>query len=152
MRLAPWKDFAGNDICEGDIITHPSGESGKVVFVPDGEVPEDQWMVAYVGSKYLSRLCLQIGDRGQAVIASADTDKNKQEANNNRYIIYIGSKSAHCCFEATVMDATKPEIIGGEHYKDSSGQFHYETICECFSLEYAELVRSALNSKQPTTI
>ena len=109
-------------------------------------------MVAYVGSKYLSRLCLQIGDRGQAVIASADTDKNKQEANNSRYIIYIGSKSAHCCFEATVMDATKPEMIGGEHYKDRSGQFHYETICECFSLEDAELVCIALNNYQPTTI
>ena len=40
----------------------------------------------------------------------------------SRYIIYIGSKSAHRCFEATVMDTTKPEMIGGEHYKDSSGQ------------------------------
>ena len=76
MRSAPWKDFAGNDIHEGDIIAHPSGESGKVVFVPDGEAPEDQWMIAYVGSKYLSRLCLQIGDRGQAVVANACTDQN----------------------------------------------------------------------------
>ena len=76
MRSAPWKDFAGNDIHEGDTITHPSGESGKVVFVPDGEAPEDQWMIAYVGSKYLSRLCLQIGDRGQAVVANACTDQN----------------------------------------------------------------------------
>ena len=77
--------------------------------------------------------------------------ETKQET-NNRYIIYIGSKSAHCCFEATVMDTTKPEIIGGEHYKDRSGQFHYETICECFSLEDAELVCSALNNQQQTAI
>lgn len=70
-----------------------------------------------------------------------------EQETNNRYIIYIGSKSAHCCFEATVMDATKPEMICWEHYKDSSGQFHYETICECFSLEDAELVCRALNNQ-----
>ena len=61
-----------------------------------------------------------------------------------RYIIYNGSKSAHCCFEATVMDSTKPEIINGEHYEDGLGK-HYETICECFSIEDAELVCKALN-------
>ena len=81
MKLAPWKDFAGNDIHEGDIITHPSGESGKVVFLPDEIEQYDQWRVAYVGSKYLSRLCLQVGDRGQAVVAVAGSDKSKQETN-----------------------------------------------------------------------
>lgn len=51
----------------------------------------------------------------------------------SRYIIYEGSKSGHCCFKATVMDSTKPEIIDGECY---------ETICaECFNMGYAELVR-----------
>lgn len=61
-----------------------------------------------------------------------------------RYIIYTGSKSAHCCFEATVMDSTKPEMIGGEHYEDEVGK-HYETVCECFSMEDAEKVANALN-------
>ena len=84
MKLAPWKDFVGNDIHEGDIITHPSGESGKIVFLPAETEQDDQWRVAYVGSKYLSRLCLQIGDRGQAVVANAGSDKNKQETNKGQ--------------------------------------------------------------------
>ena len=64
----------------------------------------------------------------------------------NRYIIYAGSKSAHCCFYATVMDSTKPEIIGGKHYEDEGGK-HYETVCECFSIEDAELICAALITK-----
>lgn len=65
-----------------------------------------------------------------------------------RYAIYIGSQSAHCCFEATVVDTTKPAIIGGEHYKDSGpgGQYHYDPVCECFSVVEAEFVCNALNA------
>ncbi len=63
-----------------------------------------------------------------------------------RYAIYTGSQSAHCCFDATVVDTTKPDMIGGKHYKDSSGQLHYESVCECFSEEDAQLVRDALNA------
>jgi len=57
-----------------------------------------------------------------------------------RYIIMNASKSCHCCFTHTVMDSTKPE-----DYEDEDGK-HYETVCECFSLEDAELVAKALNS------
>lgn len=63
----------------------------------------------------------------------------------NRYIIYEGSKSAHCCFEATVMDSTKPEFVGEKQYEDEGGK-HYETICECFNVEDAELICKALNA------
>lgn len=63
-----------------------------------------------------------------------------------RYIIYEGSKSEHCCFEVTVMDSTKPEIVGGEHYEDEYGK-HYETVCECFSMEDDLLICEALNGK-----
>ncbi len=62
-----------------------------------------------------------------------------------RYAIMNCSKSAHCCFTHTVIDRTKPEILGGKHYEDENGK-HYETICECFSLEDAELVANALNN------
>ena len=64
---------------------------------------------------------------------------------SDRYIIYNGSKSAHCCFEATVMDGTKPEIIGGEHYEDEGGK-HYETVCECFEMADAVKIAAALNA------
>jgi hypothetical protein len=66
-----------------------------------------------------------------------------------RYQIYNGSQSRHCCFEYTVVDTTKPDMIGGKQYKDPScagGQYHYETICECFSHEDAVIVCKALNS------
>lgn len=68
-----------------------------------------------------------------------------------RYKTYRGSQSAHCCFEATVVDTTKPVIIGGEHYKDhgDNGQYHYESVCECFEMEDAEKVCAALNAMEP---
>ncbi len=68
MRRAPWPDFAGNPIHEGDTIRHPhSGESGVVVFLPMYSDPGDAWRVNY-GDQYESRLCLQIGDKGQAIV------------------------------------------------------------------------------------
>lgn len=65
-----------------------------------------------------------------------------------RYKIFNGSRSAHCCFNATVMDTTKPIIIGGEHYAESDGQLHYETVCECFNLKDAKLICDALNAAE----
>jgi hypothetical protein len=61
-----------------------------------------------------------------------------------RFIVFKGSASSHCCFVATVMDKSKPLMIGGEHYKDDSGE-HYESVCECFSLDYANVIADALN-------
>lgn len=68
---------------------------------------------------------------------------------SKRYIIMESSKSAHCCFEATVMDSTKPEMIHGKHYEGVEGK-HYETICECFNIKEAQLVCDALNLKEKT--
>lgn len=67
MNKAPWTDFAGQDIHEGDVIHHPSGEFGKVVFLPKEKDAGDQWRVDY-GDGDLSRLCLQIGNKGQAIV------------------------------------------------------------------------------------
>jgi hypothetical protein len=64
---APWSDFKGQDIHEGDMIEHPSGERGTVVFLASEKEPSDRWRVDYGGSVH-SRLCLQIGDKGQAVV------------------------------------------------------------------------------------
>ena len=49
----------------------------------------------------------------------------------DRYYVIDGSESGHCCFEYTVMDATKDE-----------------QVCECFDINHAELICSALN-KEP---
>jgi hypothetical protein len=57
-----------------------------------------------------------------------------------RYIVVDGSQSAHCCFDATVVDTTQPVMIGGEHYKNQ-----YESVCECFDAEDAKRIADALN-------
>ena len=83
-RKAPWTDFEGNAIQEGDAILHPSGERGVVCFWPHEKEPGDQWRVFYAEHGALhSRLCLQIGDKGRAVVmtpnvisASPDTNKS----------------------------------------------------------------------------
>ena len=69
---APWPDFAGNPIHEGDVIAHPSGERGRVVLLAGERDPGDQWRVDY-GTGDLSRLCLQIGDKGRAVVTTDPT-------------------------------------------------------------------------------
>jgi len=67
-RMAPWKDFDGKDIFEGSKILDPSGGQGivKYIWIP-GEKESDRWLVDYHG-KGCSRLCLQIGDKGQGVV------------------------------------------------------------------------------------
>lgn len=66
-RVAPWPDFAGNAIHEGDTIEHPNGDYGEVIFLDVGAAPADAWRVDYRQGTY-SRLSLQIGDKGQAVV------------------------------------------------------------------------------------
>lgn len=67
-RSAPWPCYRGNKIVEGCTIIHPrSDERGLVVFLDEFEYPEDQWRVDY-GDLSLSRLCLQVGDKGMAYV------------------------------------------------------------------------------------
>lgn len=60
-----------------------------------------------------------------------------------RFKVIDGSQSCHCCFEFTVVDTSKPVMIGGKHYE---GQF--EPICECFERADADLIASALNAER----
>jgi hypothetical protein len=60
----------------------------------------------------------------------------------DRYKVVEDSQSGHCCFDYTVVDTTRPEMIGGEQYKD-----HFEAVCECFDREDADLICSALNRR-----
>lgn len=65
--LCPWPDYSGKPIHEGDKIRHPSGEEGTVIFYPHEDDPGDAWRVDY-GTRFVSRLCLQIGSKGQAIV------------------------------------------------------------------------------------
>lgn len=64
---SPWPDFNGNNIFEGDTVQHPSGESGVVVIRNERGDIHDRWFVRYQDGVE-SRLALQIGERGQAVV------------------------------------------------------------------------------------
>lgn len=63
----------------------------------------------------------------------------------DRYKVLDGSESGHCCFEATVVDTTKPLLIAGNRYEGSDGEPKCEAICECFEKEDAEQICEALN-------
>lgn len=61
----------------------------------------------------------------------------------SRFTVIKGSQSAHCCFEATVVDMTKPVMIGDDHFDNQ-----YESVCECFDVDDAVMICSALNSME----
>lgn len=80
-RKAPWPDYAGNPIYDGDTIVHPCGMRGVVVFLPDLKMRRDlygvplaneNWRVRYADdapdAAPVSLLVMQINDRGQAVV------------------------------------------------------------------------------------
>lgn len=78
MIKAPWQDFAGNDIHAGDRIQHPDGTIGTVVFFDFEEAPSDQWRILYDDGNRdpewtarIGRLCLQVGDKGKAIVMPA---------------------------------------------------------------------------------
>lgn len=60
-----------------------------------------------------------------------------------RYKIVEGSQSAHCCFEYTVVDTTRPFMVADEQY---NGQF--EPVCECLCEEDAKLICDSLNAQE----
>jgi hypothetical protein len=68
---------------------------------------------------------------------------SETKAAKGRFIVVDGSQSGHCCFQVTVVDTTKPVMIGGKHY---NGEF--EPMCECFDSEIAEAIAAALNAAE----
>lgn len=65
-KASPWLDYENNELFEGDKIRHPDGDIGVIEFHSKFKDPADQWWVNY-GNGPLSRLCMQIGDKGRAV-------------------------------------------------------------------------------------
>ena len=56
---------------------------------------------------------------------------------NERYKVIEGSESGHCCFEATIVDTSKPHpVYAGKH----------EWVCECLSTTVAHHIASVLNN------
>lgn len=64
----PWSDYNDSDLFDGDMIEHPNGETGIIEFHKEfSGRPHLQWLVNYGEKKDLSRLFLQLGEKGQAV-------------------------------------------------------------------------------------
>lgn len=66
-----------------------------------------------------------------------------------RFQIIDRSVSEHCCFEFTVVDMTKPDMIGDKQFIHPKHGPQFESICECFEKEAAEWVANALNHMFP---
>lgn len=71
-RKAPWPDYRGADIFEGDTIMHPAGETATVVFDADHENP---WRAKYMNGDSLW-LGNQVGDKGQACVLTVKEASN----------------------------------------------------------------------------
>jgi len=69
---SPYKDFKGNEIYSGCVLVHPSGQEGVIVFHPERLDIADQWVIQY-NDEFESRLCLQVGEKGRAVIKNQQT-------------------------------------------------------------------------------
>lgn len=65
-RQAPWLDYAGHEIHEGDTMRHPDGMEFKVLY-DSARRGIDCWRAYYLDETGLS-LVLQIGDKGMAQV------------------------------------------------------------------------------------
>lgn len=74
-RKAPWPDYRGADIHEGDTIVHPQGDCGTVVFDASRE-PGLEWRVQYLSGEESLWLGNQIGDKGQACVLATKEPGN----------------------------------------------------------------------------
>lgn len=59
-----------------------------------------------------------------------------------RFKVISGSQSAHCCFDATVVDTSRPVLIHGKPYEDQ-----FMAICECFEADDANRIATAMNKE-----
>jgi len=82
---APWSDFENNELFEGDIIVHPDGTIGTIIFKCEYINPHNQWLVDYRKGD-LSRLSLQIGDKGRAIKLLQEIIPNIEEQESEKLI------------------------------------------------------------------
>jgi len=65
---------------------------------------------------------------------------------SSRFKVIDRSVSCHCCFSATVVDTSKPDLMAnGEQFTDANGGLMFETVCESFDDDAAEMICDSLN-------
>lgn len=65
--IAPWLCHAGRVIRQGALLRHPGGAEFVAVRLPGEHEPGDAWRAVYADAT-VSRLVLQIGDKGMAEV------------------------------------------------------------------------------------
>ena len=65
---------------------------------------------------------------------------------SERWRVVGQSQSGHCCFEATVVDGSRPIMRHGTPSRNDKGEAEYEPICECFTEAEAIQICAALNA------
>lgn len=65
-KICPYRTFTGEKLHNGDHIIHPDGRCAKILYIDKGD-DVDSWLCDYEDGSHLSRLCLQVGDKGRAV-------------------------------------------------------------------------------------
>jgi hypothetical protein len=66
-NTAPWPDFEGTTIMEGDRLIHPSGEMGIVAMSADALHDNERWRIDY-GNGVFRSLQIEVGEEGRAVV------------------------------------------------------------------------------------
>ena len=74
-KRAPWADYIGNALHEGDTIIHPSGDTAIVTLDPNKE-DAGQWRAVYADGTNLW-LGNQIGTKGMALLVKPKTESEK---------------------------------------------------------------------------
>ena len=68
-------------------------------------------------------------------------------SDKGRFQVRDGSQLGHgCCFDATVVDTTRPVVFGGEPYAPD-GEQQYKVVCECLETHDAMMICLALNAQ-----
>lgn len=76
MMRAPWPDFLGQPIYHGDRMSHPDGN--EFIAIRLG-TDDDSWRAVYGEDGAISRLSLQVGDKGQAFVVTRAADQVNAE-------------------------------------------------------------------------
>lgn len=70
--VAPWLDFNNQPIHHGARLVHPDGNTFVAVRLAGHKDESDAWRGVYdYDPAHVSRLCLQVGDKGRAVLVEA---------------------------------------------------------------------------------
>lgn len=87
---APWPDFKGQTIRHGDRLTHPDGNEFTAIRLHGHDNEGDAWRAVYDDAT-VSRLGLQIADKGQAVVAAQQDECEAKPL--TRFVTYLNE---HC--------------------------------------------------------